>query len=463
MEASLQALTACFVIEVILFLGSFCLYLKWKRLFPINKRKPTLVLLQILAIGALSSAVIGPVANAGRQVLCFGSMFLFTVLIHIIFTLMAIRILLLWAKDFQTKLIAEFHLVGLKDEGFIEKSDWKKRMRFWIFKRSTTVLSPLFLSSIVLVEESEAIIEFAIQFRRIGGPGIYQTYRDSACLAVVQQVFRPVIIRYSIILVLFAVIFWRTLKIQENFGLVKELKSFAFVILAFILLWVTVLISPSVVTQSQFLTNFWLGFVLEVLWLTTSIWPTLYWTYKHKKQENLNVSRNVSRSSFDELPTTNGAAIGKVSKRAILLKVLNNTEGHESFKRYLQKEFALENLLFWDAVQALKQTHISDPAFQEQFSELVTKFVAKDSILCVNLSHAKREAVLKQHGLCLDSNLRQTMDSENVLQSIIDAEQEILLMLVMDSFTRFRLTPECVELLHKLATAQEGSSDAATI
>jgi hypothetical protein len=461
MDAGLQALAAFFAIEVLLFFASLCVYFYWRNNFPINKHTPAVVLLEIAVMGSLSIALIGPVLQEGHPILCFSPIFIYAILLHGAFSLVVIRMVLLWVKDFQTKLISDFHHLSSTEVKEISlNAKWTKKLRIWVFKRSKVILNPVLLASIIILEETEAVIEFAAAFRKVGGSGIYDIYRDAECYNVIRQVFRPVIVRYAIIAIIFALFYWRLLRIKENFGLVREMKSLLLVLVAFILFWVVYLSVPAV-AFSNFFGNFWMGFILEVIWLTTSIWPTLFWTHKYKKQEKLHVTteRQLSHKSEEDLP--GDGFIGKVSKRGILSKVLNDPHGHEIFRIYLEKEFALENILFWDAVEALRKIPVESKDFQQDCLELINKFISKESILCVNLSHKNRDDVLENFN-CLNGDSSTQANAERLLQSIIKAEDEILMMLSLDSFTRFRLTPECMDLFDRWMTAQADAKEGAT-
>jgi hypothetical protein len=158
------------------------------------------------------------------------------------------------------------------------------------------------------------------------------------------------------------------------------------VLFSFVLYWLIALIVPAFADSN--ITNFWMGFIVGVLWLVTTIWPTLYSTYKYQKEERSIMTASASddrvlKVSTSELALPSEVPTTRVSRREMLLRVLKDESGHDLFTRYLKKEFALENILFWDAVELIR-TEASEEAKDyetlfRQCSEIGSKFVAKDA------------------------------------------------------------------------------------
>jgi hypothetical protein len=112
-----------------------------------------------------------------------------------------------------------------------------------------------------------------------------------------------------------------------------------------------------------------------------------------------------------------------------LLQVLEDEEKRRDFEKFLVQEFAVENLLFWSAVQKFKQTFSSDRSWQMSV-EIFNEFCASDSRITINISYKTRDE--------LSRFFKSQNNQGNLSATVFDiAVNEVLKLLAHDSFARY--------------------------
>jgi hypothetical protein len=160
----------------------------------------------------------------------------------------------------------------------------------------------------------------------------------------------------------------------------------------------------------------------------------------------------VKSQSSQDLPNQTGRLANP------LRQILKDEEGHALFYAYLEREFALENLIFWDAVEVfrtqLEKDTLATSISGEAIVEVLDKFIKPQSVLCVNIAHESRRKVLQQ----FDQWRNYANSSSNqklVIKLLIRAQDEVTTMLTMDTFVRFKNTPKGEALVQKLTTGTD--------
>jgi hypothetical protein len=438
-----------FCVQVLAFAAPFALFFAWRFKFPISKRTPSVVLLQIFLVGLSGAYFLAFPAfvSSSGFLSCFWYNFVFILSFFAVFLLVVLRVVFLWNLDFQTRLITRFH--GLRDVQLVEffqKATYFDKFKYWCFTKRNIFSKTTVFIVVAVLEWMELAIWMIGLFQKASNP-LSIARGSSECLQVTAPLFKGGAIRLAIFGVLLFIAFFRILRIKENFGLVHEMKSILFALTAMLIYLVICVAYPSVVTTTFHFV--FLGCLIELCWLLATILPVLIWTYK------FNTSHRAS--TFASKPSSEGGTSAvvdklgnhKVSARSILTRILENEEGHELFKRYLEREFALENLLFWDAVEELKR---STNANFKLYSVVVDKFVQMDSVLCINLSSQTRDNIIS----CTAAS---SPNLEQLSQHFLKAQEEIMMMLTMDTFVRFKETPDCKNLMLKLAVGVSASEN----
>jgi hypothetical protein len=110
-----------------------------------------------------------------------------------------------------------------------------------------------------------------------------------------------------------------------------------------------------------------------------------------------------------------------------LTEVLGDETRCADFKHFLEKEFAVEGLLFIKAIQVYKQE--ADEKISMELARLIfEEFVVTDSRLEVNLSSNCRSALSELF------NAESFQPKKDVFDA---AEREVILLLAHDPFRRF--------------------------
>jgi hypothetical protein len=131
------------------------------------------------------------------------------------------------------------------------------------------------------------------------------------------------------------------------------------------------------------------------------------------------------------------ASVSKPSLREELLNTLESTKGRELFLKFLQKEFAIENLLFYEACVEFR-TRFETAGFSRDYAlfqatEICNTYVKVGAVDQVNLSdNARREVLtaINSPEPKIDSSLFEK------------TEGEIFSLIAKDSFSRFKVSKE---------------------
>jgi hypothetical protein len=116
------------------------------------------------------------------------------------------------------------------------------------------------------------------------------------------------------------------------------------------------------------------------------------------------------------------------------------------FESFLCKEFAVENLLFWKAVQSLKQRNeaglISEFDVVEEVIKIFRNFCASSGTLNVNISSQTKNLLTAVVQEAKESVQGDTVMVQKCLEAITKAQQEIYSLMSNDSLRRFLRSPE---------------------
>jgi hypothetical protein len=111
--------------------------------------------------------------------------------------------------------------------------------------------------------------------------------------------------------------------------------------------------------------------------------------------------------------------------------VLANPQYCREFESFLQREWSIENLLFWKDCILFRETFSGkdkfDPKLQESVGRIINEYISNNAPLCVNLAFETKKAIFAR------------MESKALASDMFeDAEEEILLLMLRDSFRRFQ-------------------------
>jgi hypothetical protein len=450
--AGLASLQVFFVLGILCYLTFLLLVFKWRNNFPLCKREPNMIMFQIFLLGLFGSLVlVFPGFYAAETITCLDVNVSVICLFYAVFLSVLLRVVYLWNLDFQTFLVNKFHHVAGKLENNTEKS-CSGRLQLWYFKNRKFFGMPLFYL-IALLAEVEVIVNSYTFFKNLGGDKVYRGSPE--CRRIFGSGSTKVLyfLRFLITAGLLLSLLFNLRKLKDNFGLLSEIKVTIGVMVAMLVYFLIASQVQSILASPLHFILF--GFVLEIAWMCLVVLPVLRW------------SRNWSRQHPIELKESNGTSIGEEVKPVkprvrnvketlqLLDRVLKHPTGYELLYRFLQSEFALENILFWKSSQEfviefnestfaqMSSKEEASSKLIEQAQELMTKYVNNDAVMCINLSSDCRHDLIKISETLLDDNLQERVKAFS--GALLAAQKEVLKMMAMDSFVRFRETPSFKE------------------
>jgi hypothetical protein len=256
---------------------------------------------------------------------------------------------------------------------------------------------------------------------------------------------------YVIALIMICICSYYLKPVQENFKIKSELKKIAVlvVVVIFILVVVTFLTDwdrtkPVIIFSLEMClveAEVWLSLIRIVL-LAKGIEVKLKRSSQSREKQKLN---SASLSSPSDLRRSSAGEKQSNSHYQRLLTMLEDEKMRARFEKFLVKEFAVEGLLFWRAVDYFTSNY--PEITQENAKEAVNgataiydEFCAPNAHMCINISFGCRQ------------ELTQVFKSQNLISKIQDdaastvyikpdtfdaAVKEVLTLLAQDSFRRF--------------------------
>jgi hypothetical protein len=130
---------------------------------------------------------------------------------------------------------------------------------------------------LAIVEEVEVGVHLVDLFQQFD-PSFSAARGSIECKGFLLSLVKAGIIRFLLISGLMVIAFIRILKVKENFGLVNEMKAIL-VCSCFHLSYSAICIAfPAIIGSTAHFVV--LGFLLEILWLVSTVLPVLVWTYR---------------------------------------------------------------------------------------------------------------------------------------------------------------------------------------
>jgi hypothetical protein len=447
----------CLAILFITHMTAFFLVFRWRKRFPLSKRKPEVSLVQIATVWLLGTFVLFvPGVYGEGSILCWTYNFVFTTVFHALFLIVILRILYLWNLHFQTQLILKYHFVSEEDS---QSLTFSQKLLYGYYRKRKYFSYKMFYALAVLLQ-LEAVLKWVYFYKSYAGAG--SILRGSAeCDQMVYSMMKSSLPKFIAIAIALVLVLISILNVKENFGLLAEVKGV--LVVGLTMLTYFVIITKISVNILNF---YFFGFVYEMMWLILCIVPVLIWTYKF---HNLHPS-----VQDDELHSSNHSSFGiggsssKNGEIELLRKILGTQDGYDIVHRFLLREFALENILLWKEVEALKENYTvkfsSNIDSSDEFSEVCSKFmydsnkivqefITTDSPLCANLSYECRETILQRFDICKNgkfiSNEEQLRILTEFLQVVVFSQREVLRIIAMDSYIRLKDTEEFKKFIEK--------------
>lgn len=193
----------------------------------------------------------------------------------------------------------------------------------------------------------------------------------------------------------------------------------------------------------------------------------------------------------DTLRSTFAGATAPTSQREVLRRALRVAAVFDAFEAFLAREFASENLLFWEEVELFRDAHAArgsdvaapDAGLVLDAARIYDRFVADNAPCQINLPHA----IVRRLAAILGREARGSRASRGLAQVVPEpqprphqgavnddeaaapraprdarlfdeAQQAIEQLLADDPFRRFRATPRFAELAIAAARERAGAA-----
>jgi hypothetical protein len=391
-------------------------------MFPIPVRVPALVLTEIFFGASFGFLWLlwdaFPDISPPCGIVLVLSFITFWTAFHIIM----VRVVLLWTWDLLTRLSIKYEsqLDGKSltqisaDEVHIFIPEKIQRLiarhRHWIKPKTTLLIA---VNSWISVCGFYAIILYQ-WYKASGGQLFNLPYHSDECIQFEKQEIGWGALLIGLPCIVGAIIFMLTAT-NDNFGLYNELGGS--LLAGFWLVFVCLVSQIPQFHEVFFQMNiyhFVTGFFSDclILWLTS--FRVIIWTYLTDPN-----GFQISKVRYNWQPlkwkTSQQASTSHGDLKSDLLKddasdaamqlhsVLQSKDGLKLFENFLRKEYAIENILFYNACQSLKR--IASDEYKEDFllklesvirtaNSIKDKFIKNDAVLCVNVSAKTRSAVL---------------------------------------------------------------------
>eukprot|EP00475_Leptophrys_vorax_P044988 TRINITY_DN9211_c0_g1_i3.p1 TRINITY_DN9211_c0_g1~~TRINITY_DN9211_c0_g1_i3.p1 ORF type:complete len:407 (+),score=103.47 TRINITY_DN9211_c0_g1_i3:332-1552(+) len=391
------------------------------------------------------------------------------------------RVVFLWNLDFQNFLINKFHnQLSLSLDHHGHGLSLNDRLQLWYFKHRKFFAMPFFSCLGVLAEFDVVINSYLLNVSQ----GSWNVPHGTAlCDKIWASGSSRTFIRWAIIVVLLFSMLYSMRKLNDNFGLMKEVKT---VLLLGFLLLVYVLIGSQIPGMFSSAFHFILfGFIFEMLWLCLTVLPAILWARKWAETHPVVGSRIDSTFTKEKSSQAGRSSTGR-NARGILSRLLQHEDGFKMFYTFLEKEFALENILFWKTAEEFHvrfDDNLSKALNQEgtvklsqnvlaEASLIMQRYINDDAVLCVNLSSECRQEVYAKFAILSDleahpTRAQLTKQLNELLEAFQRAQREVLKLLSLDSFMRFRETSSFKEFAVKNlmdgSTIDEGETLISTV
>jgi hypothetical protein len=451
-------------ITSVLYVICIVMYFLRRKKFPIAQRLPLIVTLELILMTAVPFESLVAAGFPDHPVFANCQYFLIMVTIfdHLPVMIMAFRIFWLFLKDFNTKSLVKSRV---SEAEYVEthsppkiKNPFSKVTKivitYLLEKKNLTInqIAGIFVLPAALLALIDSIIVFANT--EIPKHSVW-SIECGIALFNASEALKCFIFVYFGIILTFIIFF--LLQIDDNFHLGTEIR--ALLILAMGITLIKVFSAVPVLYVPVFLEsrawNFTVGWILMPLVFVASGYYPLYLSIEQRKKER--AYRKASLESKSKFNSESDVSVSSPSPEELMC-CLRHSKARVLFIKFLEKEFAVENLFFIEAASAFEDRCLAlqkkaenatvDPNQLEAVlnfaKKIADEFVFASAPHCVNLSYASRNATLEALEKCLSSKeLNSTLYTK--------PKDEIIYMLTRDSFSRFAITKPYMDI--KLTTS----------
>jgi hypothetical protein len=406
------------IITNVIYIVAIPLYFFRRHKFPIAQRIPILVTIELVIFAFKGSWILtqGVVSQRDSVVKRCQYYYLVVALSEDLgYLILGFRLGWLFFKDFATKALLK---------RYSDSPDSKGNLVFKVLsfqlEKLGFVPTLVFYMLPVLAAAAEDFTNVASRLPN------YVVLDDSACLAFldVTIICQGFIVSYFLLFGIAVSIGLR--RLNDNFSIALEMKALSLPIAARIVFFFVTLKTGNVSQQMHVVSGGVLTPLLIFIQSIYPVWLSIRWEQK-KTRSNVNLA--------EESKTT------QMSDRQLLEQVIGTPNLRELFSKFLEAEFAVENLLFVVSCQEFEQSmssEIRDSEFLlKQLRRMRDTFIVESATSSVNLTVGVRKPLLE----ALSEKTIENPDWISLKVVFNPAKEEIYKLLTQDSFNRFKDSP----------------------
>jgi hypothetical protein len=407
-------------------------YWSLRHLYPIKQRGPVLsILIEIIANLYFFLLTEPGLFGTWDKMPCPLYVVPNTIALIAFFTLTAVRGLLLLIQVLLTKASLEYGSEIAPGEYFKRLCRFLLKNRKWF----TGIRFAGFVFLVVLIQSLSMIIT-AVQ----NADTWMYTVVDIECdRKLTDRIVGVQLIFTFFYIITIAALCWALWKTKENLLLVMEFKYLVGTLVFGFVTTAVGKVIPEVFYSAKYgIFGSWVISSCAII-VTISIWNITSKTLNLNKKTR---DTTEGTSNFEDRPSKseiNQDGFDPRKPSDVLQKYLSESrQNYEIFKQFMCQEFAVENLLFLETAQAISK--LSEPQTQEEkglvqfkIEECYERFIVETSPMMVNISHECRGKIIEH-----------VKDGSGLSDVKIfdDAMKEIMRLISLDSFQRFKNTPE---------------------
>jgi hypothetical protein len=492
------------------------LYAIRRKRFPIRQRLPTFVLIEFFffSIAGMEALIIGAYPNDPFFSNCKVFVILVTVCDHVPVMLLAYRFIFIFLKHFYTKLIIQRDLSNKRQfqSGSVQVAESRTEISF----TAETLIAPnvqvaqqsrvinanfakimdeeglscaqklvyipvgflarymgiKYMASVFLIPS--AMIAIADLMYSVSHPLSSQISLFQDECATIGGLNTSALLKFIALIPLLyylGVAFGVFVRLHDNFKLGREFRIL--LVLNMFLVYFTVnnaiLQSWKILFVDLKIWSLLVGWmIIPAEFVVQGLLPIVmsYRINARIKQMSNNTAKFIKKQDIksalltaEETSFTSGATSSTEKSRAYVSSefedVIASAIGRQAFLEFLEKEFAVENLLFFESVAAFRERFQSannelSPEGEQEAHQIYETFIKTSSPSCVNISYEVRQRIIDIYENTRTSKTLTPAQRVPTPDMFDSAQKEIFRLITRDSFLRFKLSPKFCELTSTL-------------
>jgi hypothetical protein len=288
-------------------------------------------------------------------------------------------------------------------------------------------------------------------------------WTDKDCLTLTTISGLDVVLNLVLVAVAFLAVAKNLRKVQDNHFQRDELKYLTISLLVVLIQWVIgsafdsriIYSLVGAIFQSQTPAFYVTFFSMFHIW-----WRARYFAKRRdtntsvKKESEDNQSNHTGTAPSSDLPLSPKSN----SNKNHIESILSNAEDFEDFEKFLQREFATEELYFLQEVYTYQKEleKYTDEQAVTKAKKIFSKYVVETSHLCVNISGAVRKDLSEIF------SAEKAVEKDQLAKVFTRAYMEVIHLLATDKFRRYKHQSKHYKVRQAKAELQESMPIAAT-